>query len=405
MAKTPTNAPLMQENPENPAETVATPTESQPLIEAIPPEVYPSPATTQAEPSSSAPIEEASEPVKEAVPAPPPPAAAKVEPNSQPQPQSPFLPLVFGGLLAGVVGFGVAMFTQPAQDSSLAPRIVANESGLATLERRLANLPEPDLSGMEQALNDQSQVIAAMNARITTAEAALADLANRLTRLEELPKTEDGNVDLAIAAYEAELDALRGEISQMASAAQTELSQAREAAAAIEANAAAAAQNAAARAALARIQTALESGSPIGAALNDLKDATGNAAPAALTAVRDGVPTLGALQETFPDVARAALATARSEGVAGEDSNSITAFLRNQFDVRSTAPRDGMDADAILSRAEAAVRGGRLSDALAEIASLPEVARAEMSDWLTLAETRAAAIAAVDTLSASLSDN
>ena len=191
----------------------------------------------------------------------------------------------------------------------------------------------------------------------------------------------------------------------MTGAAQAELAEARAAAAAIEEDAAAAARAAAARAALARVQTALESGAPIGAALGDLEEATGESAPAALLAVQDGVPTLAALQDGFPDVARAALATARSEGVAGEDTGGIGAFIRNQFDVRSTTPQEGSSADAILSRAEAAVRSGRLSDALAEISALPEVARAEMGDWLAMAEARADAIAAVDMLSTSTSDN
>lgn len=51
------------------------------------------------------------------------------------------------------------------------------------------------------------------------------------------------------------------------------------------------------------------------------------------------------------------------------------------------------------------MRQGRLADALAEIGALPEVARADMSDWLAQAEMRADAIAAVDILSISLSDN
>ena len=139
--------------------------------------------------------------------------------------------------------------------------------------------------------------------------------------------------------------------------------------------------------------------------MGDLEAAIGGTAPDALIAAQDGVPTLAVLQEQFPDVARAALATARSEGVSGEETSGLGAFLRNQFDVRSVQPQDGTSTDAILSRAEAAVREGRLADALAEISGLPEVARAQMSDWLALAEQRAAAIAAVDVLSTSLRGN
>jgi hypothetical protein len=262
---------------------------------------------------------------------------------------------------------------------------------IAALEDRVANLPTVDLSVIETGQ-------AALNA-------SMADLTERVAMLEDRPAVIGGAVSVDTSQVQAEMDALRAQIAEMTGAAQTELAEARAAVASIEQNAATAARNAAARAALARVQTALESGAPIGAALGDLEAATGEAAPAALVAVQDGVPTLAGLQDRFPDMARATLATARSEGVAGEEAGGIGAFIRNQFDVRSTTPQEGDSADAILSRAEAAVRVGRLSDALAEISGLPEVARAEMSDWLALAEARADAIAAVEMLSTSLSDN
>ncbi len=257
-------------------------------------------------------------------------------------------------------------------------------AALSDLEDRVAAIPAPDLSEIEATLADLSARIAALEARPAGTTAAPS-----------------GDVD----AITDEMDALRAQLAEMTGAAQAELSAAREAAAAIEENAAQAARDAAARAALARVQTALQDGAPLGAALTDLEDAAGAPAPDALLSAEDGVPTLAALQESFPEAARAALATARREGVAGEETSGLGAFLRNQFDVRSTAPRDGDDADAILSRAQDAIRRGRLSDALAEISGLPEVARAEMSDWLAQAELRADAIAAVDILSTTFSDN
>ena len=298
--------------------------------------------------------------------------------------------MVLGGLLAGVIGFAVATFTVPATDTTLADQLAVQSSQISALDERLGAVPEVDLSGIEAAQADLA--------------AQLSDIAARVTALEERPV---GTVisDADGEGVAAEMDALRAQIAEMTNAAQTELAEARAQAASIEENAAAAARNAAARAALARVQTALESGAPIGAALGDLEKATGESAPDALLAVQDGVPTLASLQDQFPDVARAALATARNEGGSGEETTGLGAFMRNQFDVRSTTPQEGDSADAILSRAEAAVRNGRLSDALAEISALPEVARAEMSDWLAQAEARADAIAAVDILSTSLSDN
>ncbi|MGB3556503.1 MAG: hypothetical protein WBA25_17880, partial [Jannaschia sp.] len=58
-------------------------------------------------------------------------------------------------------------------------------------------------------------------------------------------------------------------------------------------------------------------------------------------------------------------------------------------------PRDGDDADAVLSRAEAAIRAGDVATALTEVEALPDDARAELSDWIARAETRRAAQAAL----------
>ena len=388
-------------------QTVKTPesaAKTAPVVDAIPAEVRTKTVSTTSAPNKPATKEVASsakpaaEPskVSAAKAAPeensktPTPAAAKNQPDvtakkpkTAPAQQNSFLPLALGGLVAGVIGFAVATFTAPQTDDSLANQVAAQSSTIAGLEQRLADLPETDLSGIETAL---------------------ADLTVRLDEIEARPigvAAPSGDV----SAVSADMEALRAQIAEMTDAAQTELAQARAAAASIEENAASAARNSAARAALSRVQTALESGAPIGAALGDLEEATGDTAPDALIVAQDGVPTLASLQEQFPEAARAALATARSEGVAGEETSGFGAFLRTQFDVRSTAPREGNDADAILSRAEAAVRTGRLSDALAEVSALPEVARAAMSDWLALAETRASAVAAADILSSTLSDN
>lgn len=357
-----------------------------PQVDPIPPEVHAKAVTVPAE-TPSVPVTEK--------PKPTPPATQKAAPA--PAQSSGFLPLVLGGLLAGVMGFAVATFTAPAADNTLAGQLAEQAAAISSLEQQVATIPSTDLTGI---VADQD----ALTSEVTALQAALADISERLAALEALPPAPAASSGVA-AGVADEMDALRAQIAEMTDAAQIELEEARAAADSIEANAAAAARSAAARAALARVQTALESGAPIGAALGDLEEAIGASAPDALLAVQDGVPTLGSLQEQFPDVARAALAIARSEGVSGEETTGFGAFLRNQFDVRSTTPREGNSADAVLSRAEAAMRGGRLADALSEISALPEVARAEMSDWLAQAEARADAIAAVDILSSSISGN
>lgn len=398
--QTPTKPQKAPEKAKAAPESIA---DKAPVVDAIPAEVLAKaapkapekPETPQKAPEKAsekvaektAPVTKSAAPetsAKENVqPTPAPKPAAPPAPKPAPKQNNSFLPLALGGLVAGVIGFAVATFTAPQADNTLATQLSAQSNAIAAVEQRVENLPETDLSGITTALADLTARLEALEARPVTLAAPPAD----------------------VSAVNEDMDTLRAQIAEMTNAAQTELAEARAAAASIEENAANAARNAAARAALSRVQTSLESGAPIGAALGDLEEATASPAPEALIAVQDGVPTLASLQDQFAEAARAALAAARSEGVSGEESSGIGAFLRTQFDVRSTSPREGDDADAILSRAEAAVRTGRLSDALAEVSALPEVSRAAMSDWLEQAENRASAVAAVDILSSTLTDN
>lgn len=316
-------------------------------------------------------------------------------PFAEPAKSGSAMSAILGGLVAGAIGFGAAYFVLPKPDMTLPAKISAQASEITELRDQIAAVPAPDLSGVEAAQAATADAMVAADERITALETRLNDLSNRAG--------DSGSV--STAAYEAELDALRSEMENLRGTAIAELESAREQAAEIENNAEAAARAATGRASLARIQSGMETGAPLGEALDDLAAALQADVPAALTAVRDGTPTLAVLQSDFPALARAALATARAEGVSGEAEGGFASFLRNQFDVRSVAPKDGDGTDAILSRAEATLRHGRLTDALAEVGALPEVARAELSDWIALAEARADALAAAATLSTSLNDN
>lgn len=316
-------------------------------------------------------------------------------PFAEPAKSGSAMPAILGGLVAGAIGFGAAYFVLPKPDMTLPAKISAQASEITELRDQIAAVPVPDLSGVEAAQAATADAMVAADERITALETRLNDLSNRA----------GDSGSLSTAAYEAELDALRAEMENLRGTAIAELESARDQVAEIENNAEAAARAATGRASLARIQSGMETGAPLGEALDDLAAALQADVPAALTAVRDGTPTLAALQSDFPALARAALATARAEGVSGEAEGGFASFLRNQFDVRSVAPKDGDGTDAILSRAEATLRQGRLTDALAEVGALPEVARAELSDWIALAEARADALAAAATLSTSLNDN
>ena len=93
--------------------------------------------------------------------------------------------------------------------------------------------------------------------------------------------------------------------------------------------------------------------------------------------------------------ARAALEAALRADMGDSWTDRAMSFFRTQTGARSLTPREGSDPDAILSRAEAALAKGDLVTTLAELDSLPEVARAAMADWRSTADQRLSAITAL----------
>lgn len=328
------------------------------------------------------------------------PAAAPAANNS-----GGLFSMLLGGVAVGAIGYGIATFFPfNGNADDLAAQIAEQSDQIAALQAQLADVPTDDLSGLEQQFADE---VASSSARVTdlsaTVETGLSALDARLVEVEKRPGADGTLSEVALAAYRRELEDLRAELAAqqegvMSAAAQAEadLAAARAEAESLEQQALAAAAAASARAALNRIATAVETGAPFEDALSGL---SGDVPPALTDAAATGVATSAELASSFPAVARAALASARSEGES-DDAGGIGGFFRSQFDVRSTAPREGSDPDAVLSRAEAAMKEGRVSDALAEIEALPEVARAEMTDWTAQATERADVLAAIATLSA-----
>ena len=329
----------------------------------------------------------------------PAPTTSTPPPSTAPQKQrgSVFWPLVFGGVIAGVLGYAASemdVLNTRADLSGFEDRIAEQQDRIAALENAEAPVSEaPDLSGIEAS-------IAVLSDQVSVLEAELQELARR-------PVPTSGGSAPAVD-YSADFDEMRASIAaqqEEISAQQDEIARLLENAQSVEEATAEAARQAAAQAALAKITAAVSTGSSYDDALSELQEAGVNDVSGALAdPAGEGVPTLTQLQSGFPDAARAALAAARSTGAEG-DETGFGSFLRRQLGARSTAPREGSDPDAVLSRAEAAVRDGRISAALDELDTLPEEAQAAMDDWLTRARTRADAEAAVQDLTQRLTAN
>ena len=330
---------------------------------------------------------------------------------AQPQRRGSMWPAVFGGVIAALLGFIAGRGDQleqylPQSIQRQATDLTAIEEETAALVAQTAEQAEriaaleaqeiPEIPEMPE-VPDLSGELADVNAAIADLNASISELAGRVEQLEARPiatVNEDSASSEDLAQLQAALDNQRAEIEALAARAEE-----------AEANAAAEASRILARAALTRVVTAVESGEAYAPALGDLEQVAPVEVPNALRdSAERGVPTLTSLRESFPDAARAGLAAAR-ENIPEFEVEGITGFLKRQLSARSITPREGDDPDAILSRAEAAVRAGDLETALAEMDGLPEIARSAMSEWLDAAMARKAAQDAAEQLADSLNSN
>ncbi len=312
-----------------------------------------------------------------------------------------FLPMMLGGIAAGAVGFAAAFFGIADKPDPAIPAIASQIESLQSVvdENRLSldsiaqTVDSEDTPSMA-AIEELQASISELTSRLGSTEEVLNNIDTRLTTLEKRPVTE-GASDEAVAAYERELKAAKEDFAHQRAALEELIANAVNTEEAAE-DAADAAMR---RAGISRVLSALESGAPFDAAVADLQTA-GAEVPEELSNVSSqGVTTTAELQQAFPEAARAALAAARRTQGGSEGETGFSGFLRDKLGVRSLEPREGNDPDAILSRAEAATREGRLSDALSEIDSLPEAAKAELADWVSEANGRLEALRAAQSLS------
>lgn len=333
-----------------------------------------------------------------AAPPPPPPAPRRSGRGS-------FVALILGGAVAGGLGFGAAQLDTAAMGSAdQTARLDALEQSLsvlaaetAALRADLAALPLPQTESLAARLDAQEAQLAALN---------LGALESRLTALEARAEGGLSPADrAALDGLRAEVEAIKaGGIAQaQIDAASAELAAALDRAKAeveaMQASTLAQAAAAARQGALMQIGAALDAGAPYGFALQAL---AGVDLPEPLVAGAAGLPGLKALQDSFPQAARAALEAALKADMGQTWTDRALSFLRTQVGARSLTAREGDDPDAILSRAEAALAAGDAGAALAELDGLPEAAQTALAGWRAEAERRQAALNALATLTAEL---
>jgi hypothetical protein len=314
------------------------------------------------------------------------------------------LPMLTAGAFVAILGFiggradvipndALPKFLQ--RNSALAETVLDQKVALESLVQRLAEFAKAD-------------EIAILQVQVSeTAERGAAARAELSDQIANLPVATGNGPNIDVAAVQALIEAQNAKIAALIEELQTQTEETQTSAAQLEATAADEVLFVQARASLSRVQAAIETGSPFGSALADFSHASAAPVPEVLRdAASAGVSALAFLQDEFPPLAREALAAARLETPTSETTvGKLSAFLARQTGARSVTPREGSDADAVLSRVEAAMRKGALNDALVELDTLPATSKLVLSAWAEAVKRRLDASTAVAQLAASLKSN
>lgn len=308
-------------------------------------------------------------------------AQSRVEEGSGKGPA--FLPLLLGGVAAGGIGFAIAFFgastpETPTMDMSRVDALAAELDAL-----KASDAPVVDFSGVEAVQADLAMRIDALTTRVDALETGQGGGTAAVAETPTAGATDALRAD--IQTLSDDIGTLRDDLTPRVSALETDLAQANTLAASVESEAEARALEAARN----QVRMALQSGAPYAEALSVL----GDDAPEALAShAQTGVAPQASLISAFPDLSREALRAARAAAPAA----GVGSLFTNAFNPRSLEPREGDDPDAVLSRAEAAVREGDLAMALTEIDGLPDEAKVVLDPWIARANARAAALLAAD---------
>ncbi|MEN8832346.1 MAG: hypothetical protein ABF285_14085 [Pacificibacter sp.] len=295
--------------------------------------------------------------------------------------QRGFMPLLLGGVLCAGIGFVAANLIKPDGWPFPGSNTEVLKEQIAQLETSLADTRAQMETVVSDARKEAANVSTSVDEKlaefdldgtIETLSAALASMDQRLTAVEAAPVAEAIVSPEATAAYERQL-------SEMQSLLDSEVARLKEAKEVAESEKASAAM----ASALTRLQEAVTNGQPFAGVLTELP---GEVPSALAGSAATGVATLQEIADSFSDAAEVAIVeTAKSDT---ENQGWMDRFLRSQLGLRSLTPQEGTTPDAILSRAEQAIRDNDLQVALTEISTLPDVGQAAMADWAAMTRTR-----------------
>ena len=315
------------------------------------------------------------------------------------------LPLVVAGFICAGLGFGAAILSQPSNPiwpmhpdvaqfrNETTGKITGIDTRLIALEGRLTDVDQRAIGDVFQS--DLDELSAFYDQRFLEIASQLENFDKRLAALEK--STIDSAIpDELVAQYQDEVKRLQETLEAQRESLQQFMSETAETANEVTQRA----KDTVARGILAQIRAAIDAGGPFDTAIKEFDEQVGQALPNQLRSLaQEGVQTYQELREGFAEAARSALNAARDELNESEGFTGIGNYLRKQFQARSVTPKTGDDADAVLSRAEQALRENDLNGALNELDALPDAARDQMQPWIDQARERQDALEQLDILS------
>lgn len=256
-----------------------------------------------------------------------------------------------------------------SEEIQLVREMLAGE-GTASSAAAPSALPAPEIMDRLEKLEQQAQALAQAQAGLD-GEALRGRVAALETRLADMPRTDPQEM----SRLREDLGALKQSLSEIETGAGER-----------EALVLAAAQ----------LAGPLQQGLSYEIELAALKRTAGADPLVAEIAVQlqpyaaQGVPTLEALRQRFPDVAGEAVRAARvgeSDSVVGQTLNRIAGLVS----LRRVGQVEGDTAEARIARAEAALARGDLAAVLGDLEGLPTDAATVVAGWRADAEARLAA--------------
>ncbi|MEZ7812504.1 MAG: hypothetical protein QMC17_04145 [Paracoccaceae bacterium] len=294
-------------------------------------------------------------------------------------------------LLSGSAGFGVAYYllnTKTAPEVSESQiNLVAHD--LQLLTQKFSALPDlkPQILVLEERLDD---ITSQPKGPDTETRKTLEGLAQGLAELKITVAQGQSLTDQAQAALDVATKQALEKIAAALPSNDQIMSKSQELSRLSQA-----------RLALANLQRAFDAGQSFSAPLAQI-GAAGFDTAALGSFAASGVRSLAELEDSFVPAAREALKITLQPAPDQSLSEKLMGFLRAQSGARALSPQQGLDPDAILSRAQEAVRQDRLAGALDEIALLSLKGQSAMMSWVDKARAHLTAQAALSDLATHL---